>query len=330
MHSLKVSDFTSGRDCGLCRFLKYSEGGISLGNKEVQVVQNDRFPEYDEIRKTIIEAKEKVVTTVNAAMVAAYWNIGKNIFESQKSMGSSYGKQLIKYTSEKLQREFGTGFDERNLRMMRQFYEVYPNWNAVRSELSWTHYRLLMRIKDADKRNYYMKECIDCAWSSRQLERQINSFYYERIIATDEGKRSDVRNEIQMLEQNLESKQLIKDPYILEFLGLEENKAYLEHDLEQGLINNLQKFLLELGKGFCFVARQRRITIDGDHYYIDLVFYNYILKCFVLIDIKTHKLTYQDIGQIDFYVKYFEENIKTEGDNPTIGIVLCSEKNETM
>lgn len=315
---------------GSAVFYNIVKGGISLGNKEGQVVQNDRFPEYDEIRKTIIEAKEKVVTTVNAAMVAAYWHIGKNIFESQKSMGSSYGKQLIKYTSEKLQREFGTGFDERNLRMMRQFYEAYPNWNAVRSELSWTHYRLLMRIKDTDKRNYYMKECIDCAWSSRQLERQINSFYYERIIATDEGKRSDVRNEIHMLEQNLESKQLIKDPYILEFLGLEENKAYLEHDLEQGLINNLQKFLLELGKGFCFVARQRRITIDGDHYYIDLVFYNYILKCFVLIDIKTHKLTYQDIGQIDFYVKYFEENIKTEGDNPTIGIVLCSEKNETM
>lgn len=315
---------------GSAVFYNIVKGGISLGNKEGHVVQNDRFPEYDEIRKTIIEAKEKVVTTVNAAMVAAYWHIGKNIFESQKSMGSSYGKQLIKYTSEKLQREFGTGFDERNLRMMRQFYEAYPNWNAVRSELSWTHYRLLMRIKDADKRNYYMKECIDCAWSSRQLERQINSFYYERIIATDEGKRSDVRNEIHMLEQNLESKQLIKDPYILEFLGLEENKAYLEHDLEQGLINNLQKFLLELGKGFCFVARQRRITIDGDHYYIDLVFYNYILKCFVLIDIKTHKLTYQDIGQIDFYVKYFEENIKTEGDNPTIGIVLCSEKNETM
>ena len=315
---------------GSAVFYNIVKRGISLGNKEGQVVQNDRFPEYDEIRKTIIEAKEKVVTTVNAAMVAAYWHIGKNIFESQKSMGSSYGKQLIKYTSEKLQREFGPGFDERNLRMMRQFYEAYPNWNAVRSELSWTHYRLLMRIKDADKRNYYMKECIDCAWSSRQLERQINSFYYERIIATDEGKRSDVRNEIHMLEQNLESKQLIKDPYILEFLGLEENKAYLEHDLEQGLINNLQKFLLELGKGFCFVARQRRITIDGDHYYIDLVFYNYILKCFVLIDIKTHKLTYQDIGQIDFYVKYFEENIKTEGDNPTIGIVLCSEKNETM
>ena len=170
----------------------------------------------------------------------------------------------------------------------------------------------------------------NCAWSVRQLERQINSFYYERILATNESKRAEVRGEIQILEPNVEPKHLIKDPYILEFLGLEENKAYLEHELEQGLIDNLQKFLLELGKGFCFVARQRRITIDGDHYYIDLVFYNYILKCFVLIDLKTHKLTYQDVGQIDFYVKYFEENVKTEGDNPTIGIVLCSEKNETM
>lgn len=213
---------------------------------------------------------------------------------------------------------------------MRQFYEVYPKWNAVRSELSWTHYRLLMRIKEDEKREYYMHECINGAWSSRQLERQINSFYYERILATSEGKRAEVQNEIQILEPNVEPKHLIKDPYVLEFLGLEENKAYLEHELEQGLIDNLQKFLLELGRGFCFVARQRRITIDGDHYYIDLVFYNYILKCFVLIDLKTHKLTYQDIGQIDFYVKYFEENIKMEGDNPTIGIILCSEKNETM
>ena len=229
-----------------------------------------------------------------------------------------------------MQKEFGAGFTERNLRNMRQFYECYPNWHSVCAELSWTHYRLLIRIKEQEKRDYYVKECVDCAWSVRQLERQINSFYYERILATNESKRAEVRGEIQVLEPNVEPKHLIKDPYILEFLGLEENKAYLEHELEQGLIDNLQKFLLELGKGFCFVARQRRITIDGDHYYIDLVFYNYILKCFVLIDLKTHKLTYQDVGQIDFYVKSFEENVKTEGDNPTIGIVLCSEKNETM
>lgn len=302
-----------------------------MQKKEILTTHEDEsYPEFEEIRKAIIEAKNKVITTVNAAMVASYWVIGKKLYEVQSQADSSYGKKLIIYTSQKLTEEFGKGFDERNLRNMRQFYETFQKWNAVRSELSWTHYRLLMRIKEAEKREYYMKECIECAWSSRQLERQINSFYYERIMATSEGKKAEVRNEIQLLEPDTDPKYLLKDPYILEFLGMEENKAYLEQELEQGLIDNLQSFLLELGKGFCFVARQKRITLDGDHYYIDLVFYNYILKCFVLIDLKTHKLSYQDIGQIDFYVKYFEENIKTEGDNPTIGIVLCSEKNETM
>ena len=290
----------------------------------------DKFPEFENIRNAILEAREKVATTVNFAMVSAYWAIGKQLHDVMNRAGSNYGKQLIKFVSAKLSEEFGQGFDERNLRNMRQFYEIYPKWNTVCSELSWSHYRLLMRIKESEKREYYQKECVECAWSVRQLERQINSFYYERILATSEGKKAEVKGEIQKLEPDTKPKHLIKDPYILEFLGLEENKAYLEHDLEQGLIDNLQNFLLELGKGFCFVARQKRITIDGDHYYIDLVFYNYILKCFVLIDLKIHKLTYQDIGQIDFYVKYFEENIKMEGDNPTIGIVLCSEKNETM
>lgn len=303
---------------------------LALDKKELVTIQDNKFLEYGDIRKAIIEAKEKVATTVNAAMVVAYWTIGKQLYEAQKSVNSTYGKKLMKYASEQLQQEFGAGFTERNLRNMRQFYECFPKWHTVCAELSWSHYRLLIRIKEQEKREYYQKECVDCAWSVRQLERQINSFYYERILATNEGKRGEVRGEIQVLEPNVEPKHLIKDPYILEFLGLEENKAYLEHELEQGLIDNLQKFLLELGKGFCFVARQKRITIDGDHYYVDLVFYNYILKCFVLIDLKTHKLTYQDIGQIDFYVKYFEENIKTEGDNPTIGIILCSEKNETM
>lgn len=314
-----------------CHFLKTSEQEVFvLDKKDIISVQNNNFPEYEDIRKAILEAKEKVVTTVNAAMVAAYWLIGKQLFEAQNSVDSTYGKKLIQYASEQLQKEFGAGFTERNLRNMRQFYECFPIWHSVNAKLSWTHYRLLIRIKEQKKRDYYVKECVDCAWSVRQLERQINSFYYERILATNESKRAEVRGEIQVLEPSVEPKHLIKDPYILEFLGLKENKAYLEHELEQGLIDNLQKFLLELGKGFCFVARQRRITIDGDHYYIDLVFYNYILKCFVLIDLKTHKLTYQDVGQIDFYVKYFEENVKTDGDNPTIGIVLCSEKNETM
>lgn len=297
---------------------------------QVVLSEMNNFPEFEKIRNAILEARKKVTTTVNVAMVAAYWTIGKQLYEAMNAAGSVYGKQLIKFVSQKLSEEFGQGFDERNLRFMRQFYEVYPKWNTVCSELSWSHYRLLMRIKEEEKREYYQKECVACAWSVRQLERQINSFYYERILATSEGKRAEVRDEIQVLEPDVGPKYLIKDPYILEFLGLEENKAYLEQELEQGLIDNLQKFLLELGKGFCFVARQKRITIDGDHYYVDLVFYNYILKCFVLIDLKTHKLTYQDVGQIDFYVKYFEENVKTEGDNPTIGIVLCSEKNETM
>ena len=198
------------------------------------------------------------------------------------------------------------------------------------SELSWSHYRLLIRIKEERKREYYQKECVECAWSVRQLERQINSFYYERILATEEAKKAEVRGEIQLSEPKTEPKYLLKDPYILEFLGLDENKAYLERDLEQGLIDNLQNFFLELGKGFCFVSRQKRITIEGDHYYVDLVFYNYILKCFIVVELKTHKLSYQDIGQLDFYVRYFEENIKTEGDNPTIGLILCSDKNETM
>ena len=305
-------------------------GGFLLNKKDIDSVKYYNYPEYEDIRKAILEAKEKVVTTVNTTMVAAYWLIGKRLYEAQNSVGSTYGKKLIQYASEQLQKEFGAGFTERNLRNMRQFYECFPNWHSLSANLSWTHYRLLLRIKEQEKREYYQKECVACAWSVRQLERQINSFYYERILATNESKREEVQNEIHIVEPNVEPKHLIKDPYILEFLGLEENKACLEHDLEQGLIDNLQKFLLELGKGFCFVARQRRITIGGDHYYIDLVFYNYILKCFVLIDLKTHKLTYQDVGQIDFYVKYFEENIKTEDDNPTIGIVLCSEKNETM
>ena len=187
-----------------------------------------------------------------------------------------------------------------------------------------------MRIDDDDRRNFYLTECAETNWSVRQLERQINSFYYERLLATQKDKRDSIRGEIQTTEPKIDPDYILKDPYILEFLDLKENKQYLEKDIEQGLIDNLQEFLLELGKGFSFVARQKRITIDGDHYYIDLVFYNYILKCFVLIDLKTGKLNYQDIGQIDFYVRYFEDNMKQPGDNPTIGIVLCSDKNDTM
>ena len=176
----------------------------------------------------------------------------------------------------------------------------------------------------------YLKECAESNWSSRQLERQITSFYYERLLATQKESKKSVKNEIQKTELKTDPDYILKDPYILEFLDLNENKKYHENELEQALIDNLQKFLMELGKGFSFVARQKRITIEGDHYYVDLVFYNYMLKCFVVIDLKTGKLSYQDIGQIDFYVRYFDDQIKSPEDNPTLGIILCAEKNKTM
>jgi predicted nuclease of restriction endonuclease-like (RecB) superfamily len=213
---------------------------------------------------------------------------------------------------------------------MRQFYVTFPNSHALRDELSWTHYRLLMKIDNEPRREFYLKECAESNWSSRQLERQINSFFYERLLATQKEGRESVKNEIQKTEPKTDPDYILKDPYILEFLDLKENRDYHESELEQALINKLQEFLLELGKGFSFVARQKRITLDGDHFYVDLVFYNYILKCFVIIDLKTNKLTYQDIGQIDFYVRYFDDQVKLPGDNPTIGIILCAEKNDAM
>lgn len=284
---------------------------------------------YKNIRETVLTAKNKVYSAVNFAMVEAYWSIGKQIADVQGER-AEYGKQLLKYLSEQLTKEFGAGFNERNLRNMRQFYLTFPIRNTLCAELSWSHYRLLMRIENQGQREFYLKECAECGWSVRQLERQINSFFYERLLATQSEQREAVKGEIQTLEPKTDPEYILKDPYILEFLDLKQNTAYYEKDLEQGLLDNLQEFLLELGKGFSFVARQKRVTIDGDHYFIDLVFYNYILKCFVLIDLKTGKLSYQDIGQIDFYVRYFEEQIKAPEDNPTIGIVLCSDKNDTM
>jgi predicted nuclease of restriction endonuclease-like (RecB) superfamily len=264
-------------------------------------------------------------------MVEAYWDIGRQIMEAQNNHPrAEYGAQLLGYLSARLTQEFGKGFDETNLRKMRQFYQTFPIRDAVRLELSWTHFRLLMRIDNVERRDFYLKECAESNWSVRQLERQITTFFYERLLATQKSGKESVKNEIQTTEPKIDPDYILKDPYILEFLDLKENKNYHENELEQALIDNLQKFLLELGKGFSFVARQKRITLDGDHYYIDLVFYNYILKCFVVIDLKTGKLTYQDIGQIDFYVRYFEEIIKQKDDNPTIGIVLCSEKNDAM
>lgn len=284
---------------------------------------------YEEIKRILKTARNQAYSSANAAMTQAYWNIGKSIFEQQgKSDRAEYGTQLLKELSVRLTHDFGKGFTPANLRNMRQFYLTFPNCYAVRSNLSWSHYRLLMRVENEDARNFYVEECEKSNWSTRQLERQILSFFYERLFSSQN--KDSVRQEIFTLEPPKAPEDIIRDPYVLEFLGIKQNADFYEKDLENALISELQNFLLELGRGFSFVARQKHIDLDGEHFYIDLVFYNYILKCFVLIDLKTGKLTHQDIGQMDSYIRIFDELQKGDDDNPTIGIILCSQKNEAI
>jgi predicted nuclease of restriction endonuclease-like (RecB) superfamily len=262
-------------------------------------------------------------------MVEAYWQIGKSIIEEQGGdERAEYGVGLLKDLSKQMTQDFGKGFTVSNLKNMRQFYQTFPNSYALRSELSWTHYRLLMRVENEKARTFYMEEAVKAQWSTRQLERQINSFFYERLLSSQN--KDAVANEIQELEPAKKPEDIIRDPYVLEFLGLTPNDDFYESDLEQALITHLQKFLLELGRGFSFVARQKRITFDGRHFYIDLVFYNYILKCFVLIDLKIGDLTHQDLGQMQMYVHYYERELMNDGDNSPIGIVLCADKSDAV
>jgi len=298
--------------------------------KNNMIQKSDIDATYNNIKTVLEEARSSVYRTVNFAMVQAYWHIGRIIVEQEQKgkERAKYGKALIKELSIKLTKDFGKGFNESNLKYIRQFYLTFPNGHALRDELSWTHYRLFLKIEKENARDFYLIETINNKWSTRELERQINSLLYERIaLSQDKAEVLELSKKGQKIQQ---PRDIIKDPYVLEFLDLKENKKFLEKDLEQALIDKLQQFLLELGKGFSFVSRQKRITFDGDHFYIDLVFYNYILKCFVLIDLKIGKLTHKDIGQIDFYVRYFEKEEKQKNDNPTIGLILCSEKNETM
>lgn len=284
---------------------------------------------YEEIRIILLEARKKVYQVANFAMVEAYWNVGKRIVEKQKGEEKAeYGKALIKELSIQMTKDFGKGFTSTNLKYMRQFYLAFPNGHALRDELSWTHYRLLIRVENENAKQFYLEEAIKSNWSTRQLERQINSFFYERLLSSKN--KSKVSEEITTLESSKTPEDIIRDPYVLEFLGLNPNDDFYESDLEQALITHLQKFLLELGRGFSFVARQKRITFDGRHFRIDLVFYNYILKCFVLIDLKIGDLTHQDLGQMQMYVHYYERELMNEGDNPPIGIVLCADKSESI
>lgn len=285
---------------------------------------------FQEIKEILQEAKNKVYKVANNAMVEAYWNIGRVIVEKQGGKDKAeYGTALLKNLSKEMTKEFGKGFTLTNLKYMRQFYLTFPKSHALSDQLSWTHYRLLMRVENENARNFYLEESIKENWSTRQLERQITTLFYERILSSKN--KNKVAQEIYKLEpQRKQPEDIIKDPYVLEFLGLPENMDFLEKNLEQALIDHLQKFLLELGRGFSFVARQKRITFDGRHFYIDLVFYNYILKCFVLIDLKVGDLTHQDLGQMQMYVHYYEDEMMTEGDNPPIGIVLCADKSESV
>lgn len=284
---------------------------------------------YSHIRNMVIMAQEKVTSAVNAAMVQVYWEIGQQIYMAcGENDRAAYGKNLLKYLSDKLTKEFGKGFDATNLRKMRQFYLSFPKRDTLCLVLSWSHYRLLMRIDNEERRNFYQKECVKSKWSVRQLERQINTLYYDRILASQD--KNAIANEIQTLEPKPEYTKIIKDPYVLEFLDLKANPHFYEKDLEQALIDQLQKFLLELGRGFCFEARQKHIVFDNEHFYIDLVFYNYILKCHVLFDLKIGKLLHQDLGQMQMYVNYYTRELMNEGDNPPIGIVLCADKSDSV
>ncbi|MBQ3863834.1 MAG: DUF1016 family protein [Schwartzia sp.] len=282
---------------------------------------------YGEIRQSIIQVQNKVQQAVNFGMVQLYWEVGRRLDEACDGQRADYGKEILKVLSAKLTEEFGKAYSVRNLQMMRQFYVAFPIANTLCSQLSWSHYRLLMRVNDIDARNYYEKECAADGWSVRELERQITTFAYQRTVAHQQGQE---KLPTKAEPKPVPYKDFIRDPYVLEFLELTPPAEFYEKDIEQGIIEHLQKFLLELGRGFSFVARQKHIEIDGDHFYIDLVFYNYILKCFVLIDLKLGKVKHQDIGQMQMYVNYYKSNMLTEGDNEPIGIVLCAEKNEAV
>lgn len=285
---------------------------------------------YSEIKETLLSSRNQAYSAVNFAIVHAYWQIGRIIVEHEQNgnLRSEYGKNVLQDISERLQAEFGTGFSVRNLQQMKKFYVLFPNTNALRSQLTWTHYRTLLRIENDTVRNWYMEECIRSGWSSRQLERQISTLYYDRLLASRD--KAPVISEAGELMKPLAAENFIKDPYVLDFLDLKNYPALRESDLEQALIDKLQEFLLELGRGFCFVARQKLMRYEDEDFYLDLVFYHSILKCHVLIDLKIGKLTHGDVGQMDSYIRMFDALYKNDDDNPTIGIILCSQKNEAI
>lgn len=283
-----------------------------------------------DIQAIIAQSKERAVRSVNFERVLMYWKIGERIFEEEQQgeQRAEYGTYLIKSLAASLEPEYGTGFSARQLERFRQFYRSFPNASALRTEFSWTHYKLMLSIENNDKRDFYLAESAKNLWTARELERQINSKLYERLLISNDKKvvLAVARNE----KHPVSAAEIIKDPMVLEFLGLKREASYYEKDLESAIITHLQDFLLELGNGFAFVARQKRIHLDGDDFFIDLVFYNRLLQCFVLIEIKTQKLTHQDMGQLQMYVNYYDRVEKTDFEKPTIGILLCADKNNAV
>ena len=283
-----------------------------------------------EIKQIINDARAHAVRSVDFCRVQMYWAIGQRIVEKEQQgkERADYGTYLIKRLAQEIEPEYGSGFGERQLKFCRQFYKTYPNGNALRSQLNWTQYRMLIQIPDPDKREYYELETVNEGWTGRQLERQINSMLYERLLLSND-KESVLA--VARKERTPESPQeIIKDPMVLEFLGLERKTAYYEKDLESAIISHITDFLLEMGKGFSFVARQKRLLLEDDEFFADLVFYNRLLRSFVVIEIKNHKITHQDLGQLQMYVNYYDRYEKQPDENPTIGILLCTEKNDTM
>ena len=283
------------------------------------------------IAQIIEQARAQVRQAVNSAMVHSYWHIGQMIVEHEQQGASraQYGKQQLQHLSAQLSERLGKGFDVTNLRNMRAFYQAFPMWETVSLELSWSHYNALSRIENESARQWYQQEALTQAWSVRALERQISKLYYERLLASQDKAlvEAEAEQQTQPLTESL--RDYLRDPYILDFLNLQD-KTYQESELEQAIISNIQQFLLELGKGFAFVERQQRIRFADEDFYLDLVFYNFKLKCFLLVDLKLGKLKHQDVGQMDTYVRLYDEQHKGADDNPTIGLVLCSEKSEAV
>jgi len=278
-------------------------------------------PLFNSVKEIIIQARQRVYRMVNSSLLETYWLIGQQIVEDEQQGRSraEYGKNVLKNLAQQLTVEFGKGFDYTNLTNMRKFYLSFPILDTLRQELSWSHYRLLCRLDSDKKIQYYLNESIAGNWNSRTLQRQINSLAFERVLnhKSEAGLPATPQN-------------ILKDPYIFEFLGLPTDTKNTEHTIETAILDHIQQFLLELGKGFAFVARQQHIVTDTSDFFIDLVFYNYLLRCFVIIDLKTGLMTHQDIGQLDMYVRMYNDLKKVDGDNPTIGILLSAQKDETI